>query len=212
MTEWTMRRRGRAYIAQFVIVALCLFQGVQTVLAWDSYVFDLPSNSKESLWRDALAERLHGQIEVGVEGGRIDVLTDTLAIEVDFQHKWHEGLGQALHYADASGKQGTVALISYSQSRESMREKSRRRLDMVDALCQKSGIKLMVLFPMHPREKDSDGKKVSRPERLGEQKYRYWLNTKSGIRHNSGCRFYNTTGKGYQCGPKEGRPCSICGG
>ena len=40
----------------------------------------------------------------------------------------------------------------------------------------------------------------------------YWLNTSSGSRHNSNCRYYENTSKGRSCGKKEGKPCGICGG
>ncbi len=179
---------------------------------WESYIFDLPSNVKESVWRDALAERLHGQTEVCIDGGRIDVLTETMAIEIDFPHKWHEGLGQALHYADATGKQGAVALIAYSQGGENLRGRSLKRLKMAESLYKKSGIKLLVLFPSYPRNDLKKGETSRSKTSTGNTKFQYWLNSKTGVRHNSGCRFYNATYQGYHCGPKEGKPCSICGG
>lgn len=206
-----MKARDAVQSMARALLALCVCMIVLPSFAWDSYVFDLPSNEKESAWRDALAEHLHGQTEVVIDGGRIDVLTDQLAIEVDFQHKWHEGLGQALHYADATGKQGAVALISYSQGPDNMREKSRTRFEMVEKLYDKSDIKLIVLFPSRPREletggEDDDGSQVTAP------KFRYWLNTRTGVRHNSDCQHYRNTEEGYDCGPKEGKACSICGG
>ena len=39
----------------------------------------------------------------------------------------------------------------------------------------------------------------------------FWLSTKSGIRHNSSCRWFRKT-EGRPCGPDEGRPCKQCGG
>ena len=44
---------------------------------------------------------------------RVDLLTDTHAYEVDWLHKaWSEGIGQALHYAIATGKKpGVIALV-----------------------------------------------------------------------------------------------------
>ena len=46
--------------------------------------------------------------------GRVDVLTDTQAIELDWLkgNKFHEGIGQALHYGDVTGQQPVLALIS----------------------------------------------------------------------------------------------------
>ncbi len=42
---------------------------------------------------------------------RVDCLTDTHAIEYDFTRKWHEAIGQALHYALMTGKQAGIVLI-----------------------------------------------------------------------------------------------------
>ena len=40
----------------------------------------------------------------------------------------------------------------------------------------------------------------------------YWLNTKSGTRHNEGCRYYNNTKSGRPCSGDAGKACGICGG
>lgn len=40
----------------------------------------------------------------------------------------------------------------------------------------------------------------------------FWLNTSSGVRHNSRCEHYRNTKRGRDCGPNEGKPCGICGG
>jgi len=39
----------------------------------------------------------------------------------------------------------------------------------------------------------------------------HWLTIKSGIRHNSKCRYYQNS-KGRPCTKDEGRACKICGG
>ncbi len=44
-----------------------------------------------------------------------------------------------------------------------------------------------------------------------QSEQRHWLTIKSGIRHNSTCRYYRNS-KGRPCGPNEGRACKICGG
>ena len=40
----------------------------------------------------------------------------------------------------------------------------------------------------------------------------HWINTKSGARHNSGCRWFNNTKSGHMCGASEGHACHQCGG
>ena len=120
--------------------------------AWESLTFDLPSGGKESLWRDKLAQRWQGTTEKRVEGGRIDVLTDRYAIEVEFPHKWHEGLGQALHYSNATGKPGVLAVIAYAQGEANLHGQSRQKLEMIERICLTNDIKMVVLFPNRPEE------------------------------------------------------------
>lgn len=120
--------------------------------AWEGLTFDLPSGGKESLWRDALSRHWNGQVEQRVEGGRVDVVTDRYAIEVEFPHKWHEGLGQALHYADATGKQGVLAIIAYAQGEENLQGKTREQFELIEKLCRSNAVKMVVLFPNRPEE------------------------------------------------------------
>lgn len=40
----------------------------------------------------------------------------------------------------------------------------------------------------------------------------YWLNTSSGVRHNSNCSNYKNTKRGRSCTRDEGRPGGCCGG
>lgn len=42
--------------------------------------------------------------------------------------------------------------------------------------------------------------------------YRYWINSESGVRHNSGCRWFGNTTHGYSTNERIGRACGICGG
>jgi hypothetical protein len=173
--------------------------------AWDYYAFDLPSEAPESQWRDALARHIHGQSEVSIEGGRVDVLTDELAIEVDWNHKWHEGLGQALHYGDATGRQGVLALIAYGTGPEKLTEKTRRRLDLAEDQCTKNGVRMVVLFPTRSRSR------ADRPD-SGPVAESRWINTSTGVRHNGNCTYYGHTKRGRLGTSGEGKPCGICGG
>ena len=65
----------------------------------------------EADWADALAAALAARQEVHIRHGRVDVLSASYAIEVDWFRKWHEGLGQAQHYGIATGQAPAVALI-----------------------------------------------------------------------------------------------------
>jgi hypothetical protein len=51
------------------------------------------------------------KMEVPVRYGRVDLLTDEYAIEVDRLEKFHEAIGQALHYARETGKKPAIAIF-----------------------------------------------------------------------------------------------------
>lgn len=93
----------------------------------------------EASWRDALSRRLGGRSESQVEFGRIDVLTDTYAIEIDFIDKWQEGVGQALHYGDASSRTSCLALILTETSPDM------KKIGYIDRLCRDKGVVLLLL-------------------------------------------------------------------
>ena len=57
-------------------------------------------------------EVFQGKVEQKLsDGTRVDILTDDLAIEVDFARKWYEAIGQAAHYARLTGKKPAILLI-----------------------------------------------------------------------------------------------------
>lgn len=74
----------------------------------------------------AEAKRLHPEVEYqtywcnknnGIiefqlkDKSRVDCLTDSLAVEVDFANKWSECIGQALYYGSITKKQPACLLI-----------------------------------------------------------------------------------------------------
>ena len=192
-----MRLRSAFHI--FVCLSLPL-----AVVAFDELTFDLPSGAKESLWRDALAEKLGGQTEVRVPEGRVDVLTDEEAIEVDFQHKWKEGLGQCLVYARATNRRPVLALITYGENAEETTRHTEALFAVAEEHCASNGVRLLVLRPSR-----NDEFVRADPTKKGKPVVKHCLSP-SGVRHNSGCRYYSPDAK--PCGPDEGRPCGVCGG
>ena len=55
---------------------------------------------------------MHGWVNAGMcLCGVADLATETHIYEVDRLAKWHERIGQVLHYRDDSGKQGVLVLI-----------------------------------------------------------------------------------------------------
>lgn len=134
-----------------------------SVFAWDSYDFDLPSGSKEALWRDALAQKVNGVTEEKNKAGRVDVTTSNEVFELDWVRKWKEGMGQALAYAGQTGKKPVLALIAYGRGETNLTAKTKATLDQAEIECARHGVRLLVLFPTklelpHPPKPDSKPK------------------------------------------------------
>ena len=103
---------------------------------------------RESHWRDALAEHFRQtesdvKTEVVLKGGRCDVVTEEFAIEVDRANKWHEAIGQALHYALYLKKKPCIALFGAEKlspaSREALKRIAGRRKVEIIFLHLKTG-------------------------------------------------------------------------
>jgi len=61
---------------------------------------------------ERLAPKYEAETEVRLwDGTRCDMMTATHAIEVDWASKWAEAIGQALYYADVTGKKPGVILL-----------------------------------------------------------------------------------------------------
>lgn len=74
------------------------------------------------------------------DGSRVDCLTDEYAIEYDFANKWAEAVGQALYYAEKTGKKPAIVLILKN-------EKQKKHLPKAEVLCKKYGIAMGVIDP-----------------------------------------------------------------
>lgn len=105
--------------------------------------------SKESAWSQALAQVLTGKTEVPVPNGRIDVLSERYAIEVDRLDKWHEGIGQASHYGLAMKKIPCLALIIDSD-RWPLNEAILNKLTTIEQTALSKGVKLLLLRRVAP--------------------------------------------------------------
>jgi len=77
------------------------------------------------------------KMEVPVKYGRIDLMTDDYVIEVDRLEKFHEAIGQALHYARETGKKPAIAIFTENQNQE-----DKEKLTYVMRLCDYYKIKV----------------------------------------------------------------------
>lgn len=104
------------------------------------------AGANEATWVDSLLPLVGGRKEVVIPNGRIDVLTQDFAIEVDFIQKWHEGIGQSLHYGSATGKRPALALI-VPHAEWPLRSDRLTLLREIDRITAEQRIKLVVLRP-----------------------------------------------------------------
>ena len=67
---------------------------------------------KEKYYQKQFCKAEHGIMEYRLpDSTRVDCLTATHAIEVDFAKKWEESIGQSLYYSIMTGKKAGVYLI-----------------------------------------------------------------------------------------------------
>lgn len=68
--------------------------------------------NRESFYQDAWCAERKGITEYQLPSRtRVDCLTETEAVEVDFANKWYEAVGQSLFYSLETGKQAAILLI-----------------------------------------------------------------------------------------------------
>ena len=99
----------------------------------------LENNPKESNWSKAFNQVLNGQLETHVKFGRVDILTDKFAIEIDSIENWKEGVGQCLQYAEETKTLPVLALYCLNLD-------NKEKLEYIDNFCQGKGIKLIILL------------------------------------------------------------------
>lgn len=68
---------------------------------------------------ERLAPKYGGVVEYRLwDGTRVDLLTNTHAIEADWSYKWAEAIGQSLYYAAVTDKQPGIILLVKSYTQE----------------------------------------------------------------------------------------------
>jgi len=93
------------------------------------------------------------KMEVPVKYGRIDLLTDDYAIEVDSLEKFHEAIGQALHYAKETGKKPGIAIFIIEP-----KQSDKEKLKYLIRLCNYYKIKVWFINEELEKEKRNNFK------------------------------------------------------
>lgn len=70
----------------------------------------------EKYYQTKWCSEQNGKMEVTLEGGgRVDCVTSTHVIEVEFAEKWAEAIGQSLYYSLSTNRKSGIVLIIESE-------------------------------------------------------------------------------------------------
>ncbi|MBC6993929.1 hypothetical protein QWY85_09990 [Neolewinella lacunae] len=154
----------------------------------------------------ALGQHLQGQTEHAVENGRVDILTATHAIEVEWATKWKNSIGQALWYSLQTNKKAGIILLLKEP-------KDYAQVIRLGSTLRYAGLGEQVKVWVYPN--DFPGLQVAPPSVSpnADPSLTHWLNLNSQKRHNAKCTSnYGRTSNGRYCRADEGVACGICGG
>lgn len=88
-----------------------------TLILLNSFcIYGQVSNYSEKEISDYIQSLIGGEREVSVKSGRIDLVHNGVAFEIDWANKWKESIGQALWYAQQSNKKPGIILILKKES------------------------------------------------------------------------------------------------
>jgi len=84
------------------------------------FLLCLTSNSivaSEKATNELWCQLNSGQLEFRTKDGTyVDCLTDKYAVEAEYDFNWKEGIGQALHYSETTGKKAAILFIKRKKS------------------------------------------------------------------------------------------------
>ena len=87
-------------------------RSITILLATALLLCSFSATARERTYQMTWCAANNGTAEVVLsDGTRVDCVTATHAVEVDFAPKWAEAIGQALHYALITGKRPGILLI-----------------------------------------------------------------------------------------------------
>lgn len=151
----------------------------------------------------ALGEYLNGQTEFKVMNGRVDILTNTYAIEVERAPKWKNSIGQSLWYGQQTLKKPGIILLIETPAQ---RKYGLQLQSTIDHFGLTNQIKVW-LYP-----DDFPELKVTSPTPAlnTDPTLTHWLNLNSNKRHASDCASFGTTANGRYCTAYEGEAAGCC--
>jgi hypothetical protein len=155
-----------------------------------------------------LAAALDGRTEVLVTSGRVDILTATHAIEVDWASKWKESIGQALWYGLQTNRQAGIILILKSDA-------DYKYFVQLNSALTHGGLADKIQTWVYPNDFPNVAPALRArpnfdPDTSSETvATAYWLSTNSNKRHRRSCRWFENS-KGRYCTENEGVAAGCC--
>ena len=109
-----------------------------TILMW-LFGTSHAANYNENYFNKLIAKELNGKVEVRTRlNRRVDILTKDTAWECDWSYKaWSEGVGQALTYAELTGKKPGICVLIDSK------KENADHIALVKIIAKKHKIKLV---------------------------------------------------------------------
>lgn len=179
------------------------------------------ARAKQALSKLAMAKTVHVTWSERDRYGRIlgDVRQDQAAVDEPTVNEQMVRDGWAWHFVRYSDDEGLTA--AEVEARESGRglwaDKHPvapwewRKVEAEKAAAVKAQVAAANTLPV-AGAKANEPPPEATPTDQPDPEPKFWLNTKSNVRHNSGCRNFGTTKRGRYCGAGEGKACGICGG
>lgn len=166
----------------------------------------------ETAYSNHINQHFKGKREAVVPNGRVDILTNEYAIEVERASKWKNSIGQALWYSLQTGKKPGIVILLESTNEYHFVQK-------LNSSLQHAGIEDQIKvwlypedFPALPKMSNTAASRVySSPATEPADTQKHWITYSSKKRHNSSCRYYNHS-KGRFGTANEGTACLNCGG
>jgi uncharacterized membrane-anchored protein len=91
---------------------LSIILSLISILGYTQEVSGQFTKLNESYYQNNFANQIKGKTEVILDDkARVDIVTDTFAIEVDFAEKWAESIGQSQYYARKLNKKAGILLV-----------------------------------------------------------------------------------------------------
>ena len=127
------------------LIALLMCLWLPAINAAETITLPVKRTAYEKVWKAALVDKLRaakvGNVvdEMRLTFGRADIVTAKVVYEVDRYDKFHQGIGQTLHYSMVLKKPAVLALMLYKAKIDPAKPA------IIEKLCRHYKISLVLL-------------------------------------------------------------------